>query len=157
MIANPTYERRPNFLPMLAFLALVGLGILLYTVSEHSKFNHVGETWDSMSVLQVLEDVNLNPNNKNKLCPVEFIIASCPHATCRDATSCRFGQAAPQAKIYCGQNADGGLYGVFGLNMSGNGTKYITGYYITRNRWESLVKRDGCFTVEFKFYQVLFR
>ena len=117
-------------------------------VTVHARNAHSGELLNSMDALSVMELAAHNPG----ACKV-LIVATCPFATVADKTSPRFGELSPQARVYCGDN-NSGVMAVFGLKNTETPV-YITGYVVSRERFDHYCQRDRCAIMDLTYLQWL--
>jgi len=133
--------------PAVLILALLAAAAWC-TVTGHAKNGHVAEKVSSMDAFYVMEIAAQNPG----ACKV-LVVASCMFAVNRDKTSWNFGELSPQARIYCGDSSSG-IMGVFGLKSPDNPV-YVTGYVISKARFDKYCERDACAFLDVTYLQWL--
>ena len=139
-----------RIIPVLLLLALAAVAVAFCSVTEHAKTAHAGQLISSMDALSVIELASTNP----KACKT-LIIANCLFATIHDKTSPHYGAMSPQARVYCG-NENSGVMAVFGLKSPENPV-YITGYVISKARFQQYASRDACVIMDLTYLQWLVR
>ena len=137
-----------RIIPVLLLVAVAA--VILCSVTAHAKTAHAAEMISSMDALSVIELAATNPGACKTL-----IIANCLFATIHDKTSSRFGEMSPQARVYCGDESTG-VMAVFGLKSPENPV-YITGYVISKVRFNQYASRDACVIMDLTYLQWLVR
>ena len=136
--------------PIVLILCAIVAGLYICSVSGHAKTGHTAELVSSMDALGVMELAARSPG----ACKV-LVVASCLFAVNRDKTSWHFGELSPQARVYCGTH-ESGIMGVFGLKSPDNPV-YITGYVVTKARFDKYCERDACAFLDVTYLQWLVR
>ena len=146
-------------------LAVCAAAATWMVVSGHSVRANEGEraSWGDASSIAVLGELTAFGSGDDGRC-VEVILAWCPLAVVESNGAANLGRPSPHFKAYCGKSSGAGVVGIIGTTAYSQGMTlydvllaiktnrivpvYVTGYSITRSKFEGRLARDKCAAVD---------